>query len=278
VAAASLPRHLPDLANGQVNKYRGLHFRATSRGQGGDQPLPSGGAGFRDADGTFIPTSRRTADGSRLGELISSMRCSTASRARHALYSTFPYVGRMNVEDVLDLRAWSVAAGGQRSVTRPKCCSGRSGPLWRGGSPAVEAASLKQRRITTPMKPGESGTICECARCSECHAPRNLLMVPITAEVHRRATPAARKVPSLYDLVERSYKDADDLAAALQFGETFGYDHVSSGGMGAVRPTVVEAAGAISRRCRLSGELEVRPDPIPRPLSALFEIGRRVPS
>jgi hypothetical protein len=44
------------------------------------------------------------------------------------------------------------------------------------------------------------------------------------------------KVPSLIDLVGRKrYKDAEDLTNALQFGETFGYDKLSSGGMGAVQ-------------------------------------------
>jgi hypothetical protein len=44
------------------------------------------------------------------------------------------------------------------------------------------------------------------------------------------------KVPSLRDLVGRDrYRDADDLALALQFGETFGYDKLSSGGMAEVQ-------------------------------------------
>jgi hypothetical protein len=39
-------------------------------------------------------------------------------------------------------------------------------------------------------------------------------------------------VPGLTGLVARGrYKDAADLTLALQFGETFGYDKLSSGGM-----------------------------------------------
>jgi hypothetical protein len=44
------------------------------------------------------------------------------------------------------------------------------------------------------------------------------------------------QVPSLRGLVARGrYKDAADLALALQQGETFGYDKLSSGRMGAVQ-------------------------------------------
>ena len=40
------------------------------------------------------------------------------------------------------------------------------------------------------------------------------------------------QVPSLRGLVARGrYKDVGDLTLALQFGETFGYDKLSSGGM-----------------------------------------------
>ena len=40
------------------------------------------------------------------------------------------------------------------------------------------------------------------------------------------------EVPSLLDLEGRGrYSDVSDLTLALQFGETFGYDKLSSGGM-----------------------------------------------
>jgi len=47
------------------------------------------------------------------------------------------------------------------------------------------------------------------------------------------------KVPSLRDLIGRGrYKDAADIASALQFGEIMGYDKISSGGMGQVQTNV----------------------------------------
>ena len=43
-------------------------------------------------------------------------------------------------------------------------------------------------------------------------------------------------VPSLRGLVAREkYSDASDLTLALQYGETFGYDTLSSGGMAAIQ-------------------------------------------
>jgi hypothetical protein len=47
------------------------------------------------------------------------------------------------------------------------------------------------------------------------------------------------KVPNLRDLVGRGrYKDAKDIASALQYGEILGYDKVSSGGMGQVQQNI----------------------------------------
>jgi hypothetical protein len=53
------------------------------------------------------------------------------------------------------------------------------------------------------------------------------------------------KVPSLRGLVaRRRYKDAADLALALQFGETYGYDKLSSGGMGAIQSNLARLPAA----------------------------------
>ena len=193
----------------------------------------------------------------------------------------FPYAsyGRMNVEDVLDLKGYLMSLPAVKAERHPpEVLLGPIGtPLARRITGLWKLLALKQRRINYHADETEAWNrghylVNAPGHCSECHTPRNLLMVPITAEKFTGGPhPDGKgKVPSLYDLVERKrYKDADDLAAALQFGETFGYDHVSSGGMGADPDQPVEAAGErYQGDCRLSGELEVRPDPIPRPLSA----------
>ena len=43
-------------------------------------------------------------------------------------------------------------------------------------------------------------------------------------------------MPSLRGLLTRKrYENVQDLATALQFGETYGYDKLSSGGMGRIQ-------------------------------------------
>ena len=74
--------------------------------------------------------------------------------------------------------------------------------------------------------------------CGECHTPRDLLLVPVASRFFAGgAHPAGEgTVPSLRALLARKrYEDAGDLAAALQFGETYGYDKLSSGGMGKIQ-------------------------------------------
>ena len=70
--------------------------------------------------------------------------------------------------------------------------------------------------------------------CGECHTPRTALMAfDETRHMAGGPHPAGEgDVPSLRNLVARErYEDVGDLTLALQFGETFGYDKLSSGGM-----------------------------------------------
>jgi mono/diheme cytochrome c family protein len=79
--------------------------------------------------------------------------------------------------------------------------------------------------------------------CGECHTPRNLLMVPIDSRYlgGGRHPAGEGKVPSLRGLVARKrYTDAKDVTLALQFGETYGYDKLSSGGMGAIQTNLAQ--------------------------------------
>jgi mono/diheme cytochrome c family protein len=74
--------------------------------------------------------------------------------------------------------------------------------------------------------------------CAECHTPRNMLLGLDTSRwLAGGPHPEGKgKVPSLRNLQQRNrYKDAADLATALEFGETLGYEDMSSGGMGDVQ-------------------------------------------
>ena len=74
--------------------------------------------------------------------------------------------------------------------------------------------------------------------CAECHTPRNWLLAMDTSRwLQGGPHPEGDgQVPSLRSLKARNrFKDANDLATGLEFGETLGYDKMSSGGMAAVQ-------------------------------------------
>ena len=76
--------------------------------------------------------------------------------------------------------------------------------------------------------------------CGECHTPRTFLMA-LDEGRHLAGGPHPAgedegQVPSLRDMIGRGrYTDAADLALALTYGETFGYDKISSGGMATIQ-------------------------------------------
>jgi mono/diheme cytochrome c family protein len=77
--------------------------------------------------------------------------------------------------------------------------------------------------------------------CGECHTPRNIFMASkSSAYLMGGPHPEGQgRVPSLHGLIERKrYKDKADLVLAFQNGELFGYDKMSSGGMGAVQTNI----------------------------------------
>ena len=253
VAAASLPRHMPDLANGQV-MYNAAGCIACHKPAGqsdGDQPLPSGGAGFQTPVGTFytpnITPDRETGIGAWSdADFVNAVQHGISPQGTHYI-PAFPYAsyGRMKVEDVLDLKGYLMSLPAVKAEHHPPdvllgpigtALARRITGLWK-------LLALNKRRINVHADETEAWNrghylVNAPGHCGECHTPRNMLMVPIASEkfIGGPHPDGKGKVPSLYDLVERKrYKDADDLAAALQFGETFGYDHVSSGGMGAVQ-------------------------------------------
>jgi mono/diheme cytochrome c family protein len=79
--------------------------------------------------------------------------------------------------------------------------------------------------------------------CSECHTPRNILMIP-DEKRHLAGGPHPEgkdRVPSLRNLISRGrYADAEELTSAMLFGETMGFDRLSSGGMGDVQANLAK--------------------------------------
>jgi mono/diheme cytochrome c family protein len=255
VAASTLPRRAPDLANGEVMYHAAgcisCHKPAAGQGGEGDAPLPSGGAPFKTPAGAFYPPNitpdRETGIGAWSdADFVNAVQHGLSPHGSHYI-PAFPYTsyGRMKVEDVLDLKAYLFSLPAVKAERRPPDVL-----LGSVGEALVRRATgLWKRLVGTPRgiayHADESGPwnrghylVNAPGHCGECHTPRNVLMIPIGSETFRGGPhPDGKgKVPSLIDLVGRKrYKDADDLANALQFGETFGYDDLSSGGMGDVQ-------------------------------------------
>jgi mono/diheme cytochrome c family protein len=149
----------------------------------------------------------------------------------------------MPLEDVLDLRAYLLTLPAVHSPLRepdvPAVGLARRGlGLWKRVAvdeeqgpfePHPERSASWNRGAYLTNGPGH---------CGECHTPRTWTMGADESR-HLAGGPhpgGEGEVPGLVGLVERGrYEDAGDLTLALQFGETFGYDKLSSGGMADVQ-------------------------------------------
>ena len=247
---AELPQHMPDVDNGKRLFTAGgcLSCHAPPPGSGIDAALPAGGTGLPAPVGTFYPPNitpdRETGIGAwNDAEFISAMAYGTSPDGRH-YFPAFPYTSYryMSVSDLLDVKAYLFSLTPVRNTVsdadvplapvgrllmgpwkwlafteRPVASDPAKGELWNRGAYLVQGAG----------------------HCAECHTPRNLLMISKGGASFLAGGPHPEgkgKVPSLRGLIARGkYKDASDLASALAYGETFGYDNISSGGMGKVQ-------------------------------------------
>ena len=247
--ASAILAHEPDLRNGET-LYRAGSCLACHRppdGSGRDATLPSGGKPFPTPVGVFYPQNITPDPETGLGkwsevDFVNAMARGLSPDGRH-YFPAFPYMAyrAMRMSDLLDLRAYLRSLPAVSSPTReadvPLVSLARRGVgLWKllafrqrpwpagaGGSPSW------QRGAYLVNAPGH---------CGECHTPKSWLMIEdLGRHLAGGPHPAGEgKVPSLHGLLARKrYKDVDDLVTALQNGETFGYEHLSSGGMAAIQ-------------------------------------------
>ncbi len=238
-----LPPHQPDVLNGRTIFYAAscLACHAPDPRSGRDRKLPTGDRPFATPIGTFYPGNLTPDAETGIGrwsaaDFVNAVTRGVAPNGSQYL-PAFPYGSFrfMRVEDVLDLRAYLASLPAVRAPHRPP-----SVPLLRFGRRAIglwKRLALGSQPLGRPATRG-AYLVQGPGHCGECHTPRNLLFVPDQARALAGGPhPSGEgRVPSLRGLVERGrYRDAADLALALRFGEAYGYDKLSGGGMGAIR-------------------------------------------
>ena len=253
--ATSLPDHAPDAARGEVLFHAGSCgscHRAASGAPGAAEGLPTGSNAFPTPVGTFYPGNLTPDEGTGIGgwseiDFVNAMTRGVSPDGAH-YFPAFPYASYrlMPLEDVLDLRAHLMTLPAVRSPRkRPEMpaegLARRGVGLWKRVAldegrfaPDPERSASWNRGAYLANGPGH---------CGECHTPRTWMMAADEGR-HMAGGPhpgGEGDVPSLTGLVERGrYKDVADLTLALQFGETFGYDKLSSGGMADIQMNLAE--------------------------------------
>ena len=172
------------------------------------------------------------------------MPCSAASTREHRhLIPAFPYTSyaAMKAEDIMDLFAYLKTLKPVKVENKPRgvpfaFITRRGIGVWKhvGFSTAAWQPDPSQSESWNRGSYLVNGP----GHCGECHTPRTFYMARDDSRKFAGGPhpEGEGRVPALTGLIERKrYKDAKDLASAMQFGEMMGYDKLSSGGMGAVQ-------------------------------------------
>ncbi len=250
LGAADIPQHTADLANGE-RLYNAAGCRSCHKASPDlkdvDPNVPAGGTPLKTPIGVLYPPNLTPDAETGIGkwsdlDFVNAVQRGVSPSGQH-LIPAFPYTSyaAMRTEDVLDIRAYLASLPAVKSPER---------------QPAMPLAFIVRRGIglwkwlgfdTAKWQPdpGQSASwnrgsylVNGPGHCAECHTPRNFAMARINSQAFAGGPhpEGEGKVPSLRGLIERGrYKDAKDIASALQYGETMGYDKMSSGGMGQVQ-------------------------------------------
>jgi mono/diheme cytochrome c family protein len=242
------PERVADLNNGErIYHASGCHScHLPDKASPHDQALPVGGRAFKTPIGTLYPINL-TPDATGLGEWTEAQFIVAVQngegRYGENLIPAFPYTSysKMREDDVRDLWAYLKTLPATKNEVPHHDVVGlaivrRGLTFWKwigfAEAPFVADASKSEswnRGAYLVNGPGH---------CSECHTPRTIFMTSDTGKFLAGGPhpEGEGKVPSLRDLAGRGrYKDAKDIASALEFGEVMGYDKMSSGGMAAVQ-------------------------------------------
>ncbi len=244
-----------DPVAGEADKGRVLYLAGGCLGchkpsadeEGRDPQLPSGGHPLPSRVGTFFapnitPDPATGIGGWSFADFVSAMVEGTSPDGRH-YFPAFPYASYrlMTEEDLAHLFAYLKSLPPVEAADRPHDLF--AGDFARSFLGVWKAMAFEAEGPL--LSPGMSGLERRGAylvqgpgHCGECHTPRNLLFVKDgTRSLQGGPHPDGKgNVPSLVGLIERGeYKDAAALKEAFEYGEMFGYDGMSSGGMGEVQ-------------------------------------------
>lgn len=248
--ATALPDHTPDVARGEVLYHAGSCgscHKAADGEPGADEGLPTGGVALVTPIGTFYPGNLTPDTETGLGrwseiEFVNAMTRGLSPAGEH-YFPAFPYTSyaAMPLGDVVDLRAYlmslpAVSSPGREPEVPMTAVARRGLGLWK--RLALEYGPFEPDPARSDSWNRGAYLTAGPGHCGECHTPRNWMMIPDDSRYLAGGPHPAEEgdVPSLRGLVARKrYKDAGDLTLALQYGETFGYDKLSSGGMAAIQ-------------------------------------------
>jgi mono/diheme cytochrome c family protein len=252
-APAALPAHTANLANGELlYNTSGCHSCHLPTAQSGiDAALPAGGTALKTPIGILYPPNITPDPETGIGtwqaqDFVAAMRHGKG-RDGYPLVPAFPYTSyaKMQDSDIRDIFAYLKSLPAVKNSSPPhETPGGALGlNLVRRGLTFWQWIGLDQQQfaVDAAQTPGWNRgayLVNGPGHCGECHTPRTLFM---TSDNRRFLAGGPHpegegKVPSLLDLVGRGrYKDAKDLVSAFQFGETLGYDKLSSGGMAKVQ-------------------------------------------
>ncbi len=257
--AASLAAHQPDIENGKrlytASGCLSCHLPAKDDA-GADKSLPSGGHALVTPVGTFYPPNITPDPDSGIGgwtgiQFIDAVKHGISPQGRNLL-PAFPYTSyiHMSDADVLDIKAYMDTLTPVQAANRaPDLLFGlpvetimrRGVGLWK--KVALQTGAFANDPARDDVWNRGQYLVTGPGHCGECHTPRNLFMaMDMSNWMAGGPHPEGQgNVPSLRTLKQRGrFKDVNDLATALEFGETLGYDKMSSGGMAAVQSNMAK--------------------------------------
>jgi mono/diheme cytochrome c family protein len=238
-----------DVGRGKIVFTAGgcLNCHAPAPESGIDMALPAGGQALKTPLGSFYPPNLTPDPQTGLGRWRFTDFSAAMKDGRRPdgapYYPAFPYTSYRHIsdQDLADLWAYLKALPAVENAV-----PAHTVPLAEMIRPLIgpwQRLALGPRPM--PPDPARSEAwnrgaylVQGLGHCGECHTPRNLLMV-MEGDAFlagARHPEGGGRVPGLGRLIARErFKDAEDLGLALRFGETLGYEDMSSGGMGKVQ-------------------------------------------